>query len=58
MSDYDLLLEPQVHDARKQLPGNVRQQVNRAIDGLASRRSCCAADLLSLIVISPSLSPS
>jgi mRNA interferase RelE/StbE len=36
MSDYDLLIEPQVHDARKQLPGNMRQQIKRAIDGLAS----------------------
>ncbi len=35
MMDYDLWLEPEVHDARKSLPGNVRQQVRRAIDHLA-----------------------
>lgn len=35
MSDYDLLIEPQVHEARKQLPGNVRQQIKRVMDSLA-----------------------
>jgi mRNA interferase RelE/StbE len=32
---YELLIEPEVHEARKHLPGYVRQQVKRALDGLA-----------------------
>lgn len=32
---YELLLEPEVHEARKHLPGHVRQQVKRALDNLA-----------------------
>lgn len=35
MRRLDLLLEPSVHEARKKLPGHVRQQVKRAIDSLA-----------------------
>jgi mRNA interferase RelE/StbE len=31
---YDLFLEPEVHDARLELPGNLRQRVRRAIDNL------------------------
>ena len=34
MTAYDLWLEPEVHQARKDLPGNVRQQIKRAIDHL------------------------
>jgi mRNA-degrading endonuclease RelE of RelBE toxin-antitoxin system len=33
---YDLFLEPEVHAAREQLPGNMRQRVRRAISALAS----------------------
>jgi mRNA interferase RelE/StbE len=32
---YDLFLEPEVHAARQELPGNVRQRVRRAIESLA-----------------------
>jgi mRNA interferase RelE/StbE len=32
---YELFLEPEVHDARKSLPGNVRQRLKRAMDELA-----------------------
>jgi mRNA interferase RelE/StbE len=31
-----LLLEPQVHAQRKELPGNVRQRIKRAIEGLST----------------------
>ena len=31
---YDLFLEPEVHAARQELPGNVRQRVRRAIESL------------------------
>src|SRR5262245_13560430 len=31
---YDLFLEPEVHTARQELPGNVRQRVRRAIESL------------------------
>lgn len=30
MTPYELWLEPEVHDARKRLPGNVRQWLKRA----------------------------
>jgi mRNA interferase RelE/StbE len=36
MTSYDLWLEPEVHHARKDLPGNIRQQIKRAIEHLAS----------------------
>ena len=36
MTSYDLWLEPEVHHARKDLPGNVRQHIKHAIDHLAS----------------------
>lgn len=32
---YDLFLEPEVHAARHDLPGNIRQRVRRIIDDLA-----------------------
>jgi mRNA-degrading endonuclease RelE of RelBE toxin-antitoxin system len=32
---YDLFLEPEVHAARQELPGNVRQRVRRTIEALA-----------------------
>jgi len=32
---YDLFLEPEVHAARHDLPGNMRQRIRRTIDGLA-----------------------
>jgi len=35
MSSYELLIEPDVHEARRRLPGHVRQRVKRAIDDLA-----------------------
>ena len=35
MPRYELLLEPEVHEARKRLSGHVRQRVKRAIDELA-----------------------
>lgn len=35
MKRYDVLLEPSVHQARKQLPGRFRQRVKRAIAALA-----------------------
>jgi len=31
---YDLFLDPEVHAARRELPGNLRQRVRRAIDDL------------------------
>ena len=31
---YDLFLEPEVHTARRELPGNLRQRVRRSIDDL------------------------
>jgi mRNA-degrading endonuclease RelE of RelBE toxin-antitoxin system len=31
---YDLYLEPEVHAARRELPGNLRQRVRRAFDDL------------------------
>jgi mRNA-degrading endonuclease RelE of RelBE toxin-antitoxin system len=31
---YDLFLEPEVHDSRHTLPGNIRQRVRRLIDDL------------------------
>jgi len=31
---YDLFLEAEVHAARRELPGNVRQRMRRAIDDL------------------------
>jgi hypothetical protein len=33
---YDLFLEPEAHDARHTLPGNMRQRVRRLIDDLAA----------------------
>lgn len=36
MTSYDLWLEPEVHHARQDLPGNFRQQIKRAIDHLAA----------------------
>ena len=33
---YALFLEPEVHDARHELPGHLRQRVRRLINGLAS----------------------
>ena len=33
---YDLFLEPEVHDVRRNLPGNVRQRLRRAIEDLAT----------------------
>jgi len=35
MTRLTLLIEPEVHHARKYLPGNVRQRVKRAIESLA-----------------------
>lgn len=35
MTRRELWLEPEVHAARKRLPGNVRQRLKRAIDRLA-----------------------
>ena len=35
MKPLDLLIEPSVHEARKQLPGHVRQQIKLAIASLA-----------------------
>jgi mRNA interferase RelE/StbE len=32
---YDLFIEPTAHQQRKQLPGQVRQRIKRAIDDLA-----------------------
>jgi mRNA interferase RelE/StbE len=32
---YDLFLEPEVHAARQELPGHIRQRVRRAIESLA-----------------------
>lgn len=32
---YELFVEPQVHGARRDLPGNVRQRIRRAIAELA-----------------------
>ena len=37
MTSYELLIEPEVHQARKALPGYVRQRVRRAIDVLADQ---------------------
>lgn len=34
-SHYKLFLEPEVHEARTRLPGQVRQRVKQAIDDLA-----------------------
>jgi len=36
MTSYDLWLEPEVHHARKDLPGNFRQQIKRAVEQLAN----------------------
>jgi mRNA interferase RelE/StbE len=33
---YDLFIEPEAHTARDALPGNIRQQVRRAIGALAA----------------------
>ena len=35
MTKYELLVEPEVHQARKHLPGRVRQRFRRMFDGLA-----------------------
>jgi mRNA-degrading endonuclease RelE of RelBE toxin-antitoxin system len=34
---YKLYLEPAAHDARKVLPGHIRQRIRRRIDSLAER---------------------
>ena len=34
---YALLVEPAVHNARKYLPGNMRQRIKRTIDDLAHK---------------------
>jgi mRNA-degrading endonuclease RelE of RelBE toxin-antitoxin system len=34
---YELYLEPAVHQARKELPGKVRQRVRRHLEALAGR---------------------
>ena len=34
-SRYELLIEPEVHEARARLPGHVRQRIKRAISDLA-----------------------
>jgi mRNA interferase RelE/StbE len=31
---YDLFIEPEVHEFRKSLPGNVRQRIRRVLDSL------------------------
>jgi mRNA interferase RelE/StbE len=36
MSPLDLLIEPSVHEARKRLPGSVRQRIRIAIASLAN----------------------
>lgn len=36
MKPLDLLIEPSVHEARKQLPGHVRHQIKLAIASLAN----------------------
>ena len=33
---YDLFLEPEVHEARKTLPGHIRQRIRRIITELAT----------------------
>lgn len=33
---YDLFLEPEVHDLRRELPGNLRQRIRRLIDELGA----------------------
>ena len=33
---YRLWIEPEVHSARDELPGNVRQRVKRTLDGLSA----------------------
>ena len=33
---YDLFIEPEVHEVRRNLPGNVRQRLRRAIEDLAT----------------------
>jgi len=35
MKRYDVLMEPEVHEARKRLPGRFRQRVKQAITSLA-----------------------
>ncbi len=46
MNTYDLWLEPEVHAVRKDLPGNFRQQIKRAIDQLANGPRPAASVLL------------
>jgi mRNA interferase RelE/StbE len=33
--NYDLFIEPEVHELRRALPGNVRQRIRRVLDDLA-----------------------
>lgn len=33
---YELFIEPDVHELRKQLPGNIRQRIKRIIDDFAA----------------------
>ena len=48
MSLYHLRLEAEVHTARKQLPGNIRQRIKRAIDSLANEPRPSNSDPLEL----------
>lgn len=51
---YDLFIEPEVHAARQDLPGHVRQRVRRAISDLArDPRPNNSTDL----TINPSMAP-
>jgi mRNA-degrading endonuclease RelE of RelBE toxin-antitoxin system len=46
MPQYELFLDPEIHEARKRLPGHMRQRVKRAIDDLAhSPRPADSRDL-------------
>jgi mRNA interferase RelE/StbE len=46
MARYKLFIEPEVYRARKHLPGNVRQQVRRAIDDLSEEPRSSRSKLL------------
>lgn len=52
---YDLFLEPEVYDARRELPGNLRQRVRRMIDALAETPRPAESQLLDLadVVLPP-----
>jgi mRNA-degrading endonuclease RelE of RelBE toxin-antitoxin system len=51
MGLYDLWMEPEVHTARRDLPGNFRQKIKHAIDQLATEPRPSISDAMDVAEI-------